>query len=129
MRIWKMFGKRTATTSPLGEMAQLRKEDVRREGQYWTATITPEAGTVKSDEVRVVVLHPHLIELGFIKFVQSARPGHLFLRPSDDGDVLGPLQGVKNRLAEFVRALVPDRTVDPNHGWRHRSRQCVERWA
>jgi hypothetical protein len=80
----------------------------RRQGKYWTATITPEAGTVKNDEQRRVVLHPHLIELGFAEFVKEASSGHLFLRPSADGDVLGPLQGVKNRLAEFARELVPD---------------------
>jgi len=108
------------TGARVGEMAQLRKEDVRREGKYWSVTITPEAGTVKSDEARRVVLHPHLVALGFIKFVKGARPGHLFLKPSDEGDVRGPLQGLTNRLGEFVRAIVPDKGVDPNHGWRHR---------
>jgi hypothetical protein len=34
--------------------------------------------------------------------------------------VLGPLQGIKNRLAEFARDVVPDKGVAPNHGWRHR---------
>lgn len=40
--------------------------------------------------------------------------------PADDGDVLGPLQGIKNRLSEFAREMVPDRGVAPNRGWRHR---------
>ena len=45
----------------------------------------------------------------------------IFLRPAKEGgDVLGPLQGVKNRLAELAREVVPDKTVQPNHGWRHR---------
>src|SRR5205823_807148 len=101
----------------VGEMAQLRKEDLSREGKLWIIRITPEAGTVKNDEPRRVVVHPHLVDMGFIKFVQAAPSGYLFLRPADDGDVLGPLQGIKNRLAEFVRALVTDRAVDPNHGW------------
>lgn len=104
----------------VGELAQLRKEDLRREGPYWLITITPEAGTVKTNEAREVVLHSHLIELGFPEFVAKAPPGHLFLRPAKDGDVLGPLQGVKNRLAEFARALVSDPNVAPTHGWRHR---------
>jgi hypothetical protein len=34
--------------------------------------------------------------------------------------VLGPLRGLKNRLAEFARSIVQDRNVAPNHGWRHR---------
>lgn len=104
----------------IGEMAQLRKEDFRQEGQHWIAAITPLAGTVKTDEARDIVLHPHLVELGFMAFVQAAPAGHLFLRPAADGDILGPLQGVKNRITEFVRTLVSDKEVQPNHGWRHR---------
>ena len=108
------------TGARVGELAQLRKEDVRQEGMHWVIRITPEAGTVKTNEARDVVLHPHLIEQGFIRFVQDSDDGHLFLRPGKDGDVLGPLQGIKNRLAEFARAIVPDPNVAPNHGWRHR---------
>jgi integrase len=107
------------TGARVGELAQLRKEDVRREGKHWIITITPEAGTVKTNEARGVVLHSHLVELGFAKFVQSAPPGHLFLKQSANGDVLGPLQGIKNRLAEFAREAVSDPNVAPNHGWRH----------
>ena len=108
------------TGARVGEMAQLRKEDVRHEGGQWVIRITPEAGTVKTDDARDVVLHQHLIDLGFVAFVGAARDGHLFLRPSRNGDVLGPLQGVKNRLTEFARTVVTDRNVAPNHGWRHR---------
>jgi integrase len=104
----------------VGELAQLRKEDIRREGSHWIANINPKAGTVKTNEARDVVLHPHLDELGLIAFVKAAPPGHLFLTPSSNGDVLGPLQGVKNRLGEFVRTVVPDKNIAPNHGWRHR---------
>ena len=66
------------------------------------------------------MLHPQLVEQGFPAFVQGAGEGHLFLTPAKDGDVLGPLQGVKNRLAEFAREVVTDPRVAPNHGWRHR---------
>ncbi|MCA1377014.1 MULTISPECIES: site-specific integrase [unclassified Bradyrhizobium] len=104
----------------VGEMAQLRKEDLKRSKDIWYLTVTPEAGTVKTNEARDVVLHPHLIDTGFVEFVKSAPPGHLFLRPANDGDVLGPLQGIKNRLAEFAREIVTDKGVAPNHGWRHR---------
>ena len=69
------------TGAHVGELAQLRTGDLRREEGYWIITITPEAGTVKTDEARDVVLHSHLVEL------------HLFLRPAPDGDVLGPLRG------------------------------------
>ncbi|WP_244479693.1 hypothetical protein [Methylobacterium sp. Leaf111] len=108
------------TGARVGELAQLRKADIRQEGPHWVATITPEAGTVKTNERREVVLHPHLIELGFGRFIAGAKGGHLFLRPALDGDVLGPLQGLKNRLAEFARDVVPDPRVASNHAWRHR---------
>ncbi len=108
------------TGARVGELAQLRKEDIKREGTHWVATITPDAGTVKTNEARDVVLHEHLAELGFTAFVTEASSGHLFLTPSSNGDVSGPLQGVKNRIAEFVRTVVPDKNVAPNHGWRHR---------
>jgi integrase len=90
------------TGARVGELAQLRKQDVTREGAHWTILISPEAGTVKTNEARKAVLHVHLVELGFPEFVRTAAPGHLFLKPAKDGDVLGPLQGLKNRLAEFA---------------------------
>jgi len=108
------------TGSRVGEMAQLRKQDLRREGGTWVLKVTPEAGTVKGGKARDVPLHSHLVELGFPEFVASAPNGHLFLNPADNGDVLGPLQGVKNRLAEFAREIVPDPNVQPTHAWRHR---------
>ena len=108
------------TGARVGELAQLRKEDVSQRDGYWLIRITPEAGTVKTNEAREVVLHPQIVELGFPLFVAAASAGHLFLSPREDGDVLKPLQTLKNRLAEFGRALVPDEGVAPNHGWRHR---------
>ncbi|AWN38927.1 DUF6538 domain-containing protein [Methylobacterium radiodurans] len=103
----------------VGEMGQLRRQDLRREGDLWVLHITPEAGTVKTDEAREVVLHQQLIKLGFPAFVQASAEGPLFLTPGKGGDVLGPLAGLLNRMREFVRPVVPDPNVQPNHGWRH----------
>ncbi|MBD8902574.1 hypothetical protein MBTS_10050 [Methylobacterium bullatum] len=103
----------------VGEMAQLRRQDLRREGDLWVINITPEAGTVKNDEARDIVLHKQLVELGFPTFVKASAEGHLFLKPGKGGDVLGPLQALKNRMVEFVRPIIPDPNVQPNHGWRH----------
>jgi integrase len=108
------------TGARVGEVAQLRKQDVRKAGDHWVIHITPEAGTVKTDQARDVVLHEHLVAKGFPTFVAGAKSGHLFLTSATDGDVLGPLQGLKNRLAEAARATVKDPRVQPNHGWRHR---------
>jgi integrase len=108
------------TGARVGELAQLRRQDVTKEGDHWVLLLTPEAGTIKTNEARKVVLHSHLIELGFPAFVEAAQAGHLFLKPSKSGDVLGPLQGLKNRLAEFSRSIVKDPNVAPMHGFRHR---------
>lgn len=104
----------------IGEVAQLRRDDIRREGDHYVATITPEAGPVKNKEAREVPLHPHLIELGFIEFVTSSAKGYLFLTVAKDPQAQGKLRALKNRLAEFVRDIVSDKRVAPNHGWRHR---------
>ena len=64
------------TGARLGEVAQLRKQDLRKAGEGWVITITPEAGTVKTDEAREVPLHEHLEALGFDAFVSKAKaPG------------------------------------------------------
>ncbi len=84
------------TGARVGELAQLRRQDVRQEAGHWIIELRPEAGTIKTNEARKVVLHPHLIELGFPEFAEFAPAGHLFLKPASNGDVLGPLQGVKN---------------------------------
>jgi integrase len=104
----------------VGEVAQLRKEDVTQRDGHWVIRITPEAGTVKTNEAREVAVHPQLVDLGFPAFVQQSSHGPLFLTPGEGGEVLGPLRGLKNRLAEFARAVVADPHVAPNHGWRHR---------
>ncbi|MGE0340174.1 MAG: DUF6538 domain-containing protein [Xanthobacteraceae bacterium] len=104
----------------VGELAQLRKQDIFKAGSNWVAKITPEAGTVKNKEARDIVLHPHLIELGFIEFVDDSEEGHLFLTPSEKAGIMGPLKTLTNRLAQFVRQIVKDEKVAPNHGWRHR---------
>jgi integrase len=108
------------TGARVGEVAQLRKEDVTQRDGHWIIRITPEAGTVKTNEAREVAVHPQLVELGFPAFVQQSSHGPLFLTPGKRSEVLGPLRGLKNRLAEFARTVVTDPNVAPNHGWRHR---------
>lgn len=107
------------TGARVGEMVQLRKQDVTMNADgFYEALITPEAGGVKGKEFRRVPLHPQLIELGFIDFVSAAPGGPLFRRDKK-GKPKGR-GGVANRLREFVRGIVSDPGVQPNHGWRHR---------
>lgn len=104
------------TGARVGEMVQLRKQDARREGEHWVITITPEAGRVKGNESRTVPVHAHLIEQGFAAFIEAAPDGHLFMWSGEDR---AAWRSSKNRLTDFVRTLVTDPNVQPNHGWRH----------
>ncbi|MDF2120340.1 phage integrase N-terminal SAM-like domain-containing protein [Roseiarcaceae bacterium H3SJ34-1] len=106
------------TGARLGEMVQLRKEDLTQRG-HWVLNITPEAGTVKDKESREVVLHAHLIEQGFLDFVSQSPPGYLFISVSQDAGMRGVWRSVKNRVTEFVREVMTDPRIRPNHGWRH----------
>jgi integrase len=101
------------------EMIQLRKEDVRKEERHWIIRLNPEAGGIKTDEYRDVPVHEHLIDIGFVDFVQQSKPGHLFCEVSKDGTIGGPAEGVYKRIRDAVRQAVPDARVQPNHAWRY----------
>jgi integrase len=118
----------------VGEVAQLRKNDVGEHEGHPAITISHEAGTTKTKATWTIPLHPHLIEQGFLDFVKSAPDGHLFLTPrpdrykadapesrtKDPRGILQPLRTLETRLQEFARLIVPRDTASPNHGWRHR---------
>lgn len=103
----------------VGEIVQLRKQDIRQEQGYWTVFITPEAGTVKDKEYREVPIHAHLIEEGFLDFVHQSDKGYLFIEVAPSAKPTGKVRTLKNDLVEFVRSVVPDPEIAPNHGWRH----------
>nr|WP_271576061.1 tyrosine-type recombinase/integrase [Bradyrhizobium sp. CCBAU 11361] len=109
------------TGARVGEMIQIRKEDLRREGRLWVLHVTPEAGPVKTDEARDVVLHRQVIEEGFLAFFEKSRGGYLFIDPkAGELGVRNAVKTVRNKVNEFVREVVKDKNVDPSHGWRHR---------
>lgn len=67
------------TGSRSGEMTQLRKGDIEQHAAgFWLLHIRPDAGTVKGNSGRTVVLHEHLIEQGFVEFVRKSKAGPLF---------------------------------------------------
>jgi integrase len=112
------------TGARVGEMVQLRREDVRQEEGAWAINITPDAVTTKDGQSRLVVLHSYLLEMGFVAFALAAEDGPLFLTvgKARDGspNLRGAWKGLKNRLQKFARETVTDTRVAPNHGWRHR---------
>lgn len=101
------------------EMVQLRKQDVRELDGHWFIRLTPEAGNIKTGQFRVVPIHDHLIEEGFLAFVQAAKEGPLFCNVGKDGTTIGPAEGVGGRIRAFVRVVVKDTHVQPNHAWRY----------
>jgi integrase len=105
----------------IGELVQLRAEDVRKDGAVDFIRIAPEAGTVKSGLYRDVPLHNHIVDSGFLDFVRSVGTGPLFYKPSSRPSKSLPGSVVAGRLAKWIRSLdVADTAVQPNHGWRHR---------
>lgn len=116
------------TGARVGEIVQLRKSDLIKHGEYYVLYITPERVALKNQKYREVPVHPHLVETGFIEFVQSQAEGYLFLKPNSEGDVRGSWKSAKNRLREFARQVVSDPAVQPNHGWRHRFITMAREW-
>ncbi len=112
-----------------GEICQLRKQDLKRVQDRWALRLTPEAGTIKDREARIVPVHLHLVEMGLVDFIESVGEGPLFfdagaLRRKGDDDPSNPRrfphEKVANKLAEWVRGLgVVDPGIKPNHAWRH----------
>lgn len=113
------------TGARVGEMAQLRREDVAQDQDgNWFVVIKPEAGSQKGNFARQVSIHPQLIEQGFVEAVKQ-RSGPLFYDPTK-GQLgsTGNTQYAKaaQRVAYWVRDTVgiKDKALQPNHGWRHR---------
>lgn len=107
------------TGARVAEIAQLRKEDVRQDGETAVIRITPDAGSVKTSVYRDVPLHQQIIDQGFLAFVKAAKDGPLF------HDLLAdPYEGARrngNRLSAWLaeKKVIPE-GVQPNHAWRHR---------
>jgi integrase len=90
--------------------------------------ITPDAGPVKNGQARVVPLHSHLVEMGFLNYVQATRAALksddaplFYRRPRQpSSNYRGPAVGTRDRLAAWVRSLgITDPNIQPNHAWRH----------
>lgn len=120
-----------------GEITQLRGQDIETRGSLHAMRITPEAGSVKTKNFRVVPLHEHLIAQGFLAFVKAHGKRPLFYNPvansnSNDADATNPRRPravkARERLAGWVRELgITDPGIRPNHAWRHTFKQIAER--
>lgn len=109
------------TGARIAEITQLRKKDCRTEDGVAVIRITPDAGTVKAGGYRDVPLHPQIVELGFLDFVDASADGPLFYPESERKSAVSGARTVAGRISEWLQKLevVPE-GVSPNHGWRHR---------
>jgi len=76
----------------------------------------------KTGQPRMVPIHEHLIEMGFLDFVKSRKAGPLFYDPKRSSEKARTPQSEQRaiKLADWVRTETKlDKAVDPNHGWRH----------
>jgi integrase len=126
------------TGARVGEITQLRAEDVFQQDGVNAIRITPEAGTVKTRQTRVVPLHEHLVEQGFLHFARTKGKGPLFYDVSQgqgcqsSDEPTNPRKPryvkVREHLAQWVRSLgINDRELQPNHAWRHTFKQIADR--
>lgn len=120
------------TGARVGEIAQLRKQDVKKVDGVCLLRITPEAGTVKTGEERDVAIHPEVIRQGFLDFVSKSAAGPLFYdtkSPRGGSDGNATFNKVGQRIADWIRQDlgITDARIGPNHAWRHRFKTVARR--
>ncbi|MBP0587948.1 hypothetical protein, partial [Mycobacterium tuberculosis] len=72
---------------------------------------------MKTGQYRFVPLHPQLIEMGFLAFVEAAPDGPLFFLATRKGGQRHPSKAVAALVASWVQDLgVIGPGVAPNHG-------------
>ncbi|TNC61994.1 DUF6538 domain-containing protein [Rubellimicrobium roseum] len=123
------------TGARITEMMQLRKQDVETHKGIPCLRISPEAGAVKTGEERLVPIHPHLVEMGFLEMVKKRPEGYVFFQTEAGDDPVSRARSAGGKVSEWVRHVVgiKDERVQPNHAWRHRfkteaRRLSIERW-
>jgi integrase len=84
----------------------------------------------KGKRLRRVPIHKHLVEQGFLKYVEERRriAKPLFYDPARarGGKGANPQwQKVAERLGDWVHESLKVYDVQPNHGWRHLWREIV----
>jgi integrase len=109
------------TGARVTEMTQLRKEDIRHEGETIIIRITPDAGTVKAGGYRDVPVHLQVIKLGFMDFVKAAQEGPLFFESGKGRNPASAAATISGRISKWLQSLdlIPE-GLQPNHAWRHR---------
>jgi integrase len=116
------------TGARVNEITSLLPSDVQLELKHWCFVLRPEI--TKAKRIRRVPVHKHLVEQGFLKYVEERRRigKPLFYEPARarGGKGANPQwHKVAERLGEWVHKSLKIVDVQPNHGWRHLWRELV----
>jgi integrase len=116
------------TGARVNEITSLLPSDVQHILGHWCFVLRPEV--TKGKRLRRVPVHKHLVEQGFLEYVEEWRKisKPLFYEPARarGGKGANPQwQKVAERLGEWVRESLKVTDVQPNHGWRHLWREIV----
>nr|WP_282450109.1 site-specific integrase [Microbulbifer sp. CAU 1566] len=126
------------TGARLNEVAQLHLSDVKQEEGIWCIDINPNADDkrTKNGEPRLVPIHQHLIDLGFLDYVEEGRRQHKkrktdtnhrvfpMLRPNTDGTLSA---GLSRMLGAQFKALGIAEGIQPVHAFRHTFKTACRR--
>jgi hypothetical protein len=109
----------------VNELTSLHPSDVLsdKETGIWCVVIKPSLE--KTAKWRTVPIHSHVIEQGFLDYVEKRRRAKLplFFDPSRSrgGKPGNPqFKKVAERVGEWISIGLGIKNVQPNHGWRHR---------
>jgi integrase len=116
------------TGARVNEITSLLPSDVQQILGHWCFVLRPEI--TKGKRLRRIPIHKHLVEQGFLEYVEQRRKvgKPLFYEParSRGGKGANPQwQKVAERLGEWVRESLKVTDVQPNHGWRHLWREII----
>ena len=116
------------TGARVNEITSLLPSDVQQILKHWCFVFRPEV--TKGKRLRRVPIHKHLVEQGFLKYVEERRRigKPLFYEPARarGGKGANPQwQKVAGRLGEWVHKSLKVTDVQPNHGWRLLWREIV----
>lgn len=101
------------------EIAMLDRSDVRKIQEVWAFDIRPEGEerTTKTGLSRLVPLHPDLIDLGFLEFVESKTDKILWSRLGNSIEGRGGLWS--RHFKKYLIEIGVSQTIKPSHGFRH----------
>ena len=115
------------TGARIGELADLQRADVRRDGGVWMLDIRPDRQLKTENAARMLPLHPSVMAEGFLAYVTALPAGG----PLFPDLPVGP-SGLRTDYATAKHGLwmrnqvgITDPRKAPAHSWRHRMEDAL----